>query len=169
LAIISFGIEESNLRTGKAKKEEQPEEDESQETGRNDNRESYTTNRNHHTPNTTLESSVLLKAIELLTQNQAGMQQMALESTKSLQATNRSKNLFENLPPQSQLIFKRASAKSHLQEVEPTAPFSKCVDLFNAAHRAKASFTLDSILKDSHKRGIFQVGNLTMILVRGPT
>jgi hypothetical protein len=94
------------------------------------------------------------------------MQQMALES---IQATNRSKNQFENLPPQSQLIFKRALAKSHLQEVEPTAPFSKCVDLFNAAHRAKSSYTLDSILKDSHKRGIFQVGNLTMILVRGPT
>ena len=169
LAIISIGIEEENLRTGRAEREKRTEEDESQETERNDNRKSHPTICTHHTPTPTLDSSVLIKAIELLTQNQAGMQQMALESTKSLQATSKSKNLFENLVPQSQLIFKRASAKSHLQEVEPTAPFSKCVDLFNAAHRAKASFTLDSILKDSHKRGVFQVGNLTMILVRGPT
>jgi hypothetical protein len=97
------------------------------------------------------------------------MQQLALESTKSLHAASKSKNLFKNLPPQSQLIFKRASAESHVQEVEPTAPFSKCVDIFNAAHRAEAWFTLDAILRDSHKHGIFQVGNLTMILVSGPT
>ena len=127
------------------------------------------TMRTNNNPTSTLDSSTLMKAIELLTQNQAGMQQMALELTKSLQATSKSKNLFENLPPQSQFIFKRGSAKSHFQEVEPTAPFSKCIIIFNAAHFAKASFTLDSILKDSHKRGIFQLGNLTMILVRGPT
>jgi hypothetical protein len=43
LALISVGIEEEKLRTGRAKRETQTDEDESQETERNDNCKSYPT------------------------------------------------------------------------------------------------------------------------------
>jgi hypothetical protein len=167
-ALTTFGVQ-GNLKGGIYKGKAKSDDDASDGTGQNKDHFANQREASTSTPTSNTDTSALFKALELLTQNQAGMQQLALESTKSLHATSMSNNLFENLPPQSQLIFKRASTESHVQEVEPTAPFSKCVDIFNAAHRAKASFTLDAILRDSHKRGIFQVGNLTMILVRGPT
>jgi hypothetical protein len=167
-ALTTFGVQ-GNLKGGRGYKGKDKSVDDNLDgTEQNKDHASSYRDVSTSTPSSNTDTSALFTALELLTQNQAGMQQLALESTKSLHATSKSKNLFKNLPPQSQLIFKRASAEPHVQEVEPTAPFSKCVDIFNAAHRAKASFTLDAILKDSHKRGIFQVGNLTMVLVQGP-
>ena len=71
---------------------------------------SYTNNN----PVTTLDSSNLMNTIELLTQNQTGMQLMALEFTSASKPSaspkicsitsrhNLNKYLFDNLPPQSQ-------------------------------------------------------------------
>jgi hypothetical protein len=146
-ALTTFGVQ-GNLKGGRYKGKDKSVDDDPDDTEQNKDHASSHRDVSMSTPSSNTDTSALFKALELLTQNQAGMQQLALESTKSLHATSKSKNLFENLPPQSQLIFKRASAESHVQEVEPTAPFSKCVDIFNAAHCAKASFTLDAILKD---------------------
>ena len=52
------------------------------------------------------ESSEILRALDLLTQNQASTQQIALELTKAQNANSKAKAISENLPPHAQLIFK---------------------------------------------------------------
>jgi hypothetical protein len=116
-ALITFGVY-GNLKLGRYKEKGKSVDGDSDGTERNQSHAPNQREFNTSTPTSNTDTATLLKALELLTQNQAGMQeQLALESTKSIHATSKSKTLFGNLPPQSQLIFKRASAESHVQEV----------------------------------------------------
>jgi hypothetical protein len=106
--------------------------------------------------------------IEQLLADKSDTAQTLVDLSKELTSDKASskKNLFDNLPENQQLVFLRGSVESH-DDKEPIAPYTKCVELFKSANKAKTMTTFKSLIQATNARGSYQRGHMTTATHKG--